>query len=1118
MVAATDSITLDTLSIVPNSEILRDAKQNIIPDSLYHINYSKSMLYLKSKTINGGQIAITYRVFPFNFSKPYPEHPVKAKADTFNTGSVFSTYTPVDYNKSEGQKLHVNGNISRGASVGNAQNLVLNSNLNLQLTGELSDGLYIEALLSDKNIPVQPDGYTQQIQEFDQVYIRLFDSIRSLQMGDVEINASNSYFLKFNRRILGGNFVNNRMQLSKSLTATAQVSAAVSKGSFNRTRFSGIEGIQGPYPLKGANNESYIIILAGTEKVFLDGVLLERGENADYVINYNTAELTFTPKHFITKDSRIIAEFEYSDKNYNRFIFYTQAKVKHKRGSFSVQYFNESDAKNQPVNQLLTNKHKQILANAGDNPMQAIVPNFDSVAFNKNMVLYKITDTIVNGISYDTVLVYSTNKDSAFYQAGFALVGKNRGNYIQVITPANGKVFKWLAPVNGVPQGDYEPIQLLIAPKKHQLFIAKTTININARTKALVEVALSDKDINTFSDKDNTDNRGMAVKNYIGHTIPVNKKTIALGLTYEMAQKYFNQVERYRTPEFKRDWNLIKPIFNDEHFLKTDISLHKKSTTQASLISEFLNYGSEYRGYRNSLFADFAFLKFAFTGKVSLLNTTTLTSNTQFYRHNLKLVRHVWRVKLGLSHDFEDNKQKSALTDSLFRLSNKYSLSEVFISNSDSSKNRFSVAYKNRIDYKPFNNSLTPATETNDVVFNSQLGTGKIQSLKSSVVWRNLQIKNNQIGVAKNDGQNLLARIDHQIKMKKRSVSFFTFYEIGTGMETRKEFSYIEVAAGQGIYVWVDYNNNGVPELNEFEVSPFPEEANYLKIYTPTNDYIKVYSLRFNETVKIDPGRVWRNSEGFKKLISRFNNTFTFRAQQKHTANDLMSRINPFPGYVNDTSQINRNISFRNTFSFNRTNPKFGIDYILSSQNRKTLLANGFDVSENNTHTVKLRWNIVTGFLFLNSARVNAQSYSSEFFDNKNYIIESVENSTTLQWQPTTKFRFSVIYSIKNKTNQLGYETVLLQEAGPQIKINSPKQGMVSAKFSVIVNSYNGKVNAPVAYTMLEGYQPGENYRWSVNFSRNINKFLRLNLSYNGRKPADADIIHSGQFSLSAFF
>ena len=1114
-----DSVVLDTLSIEPGSQLLRNAQDDIIPDSMYVINFSKSTLYPAHISLLNQPISITYRVFPYNFSKPYPEYPLQIN-DSQPKPSI--NYNPTivhgGYSDDSSSKLQVNGTLSRGLSVGNTQNAVVNSNLNMQLTGELSPGLYIEALLADKNIPIQPDGYTQQIQEFDQVYIRVFDSVRSLQMGDVEINAVHSDFLKFNRKILGGNFMHQHMQFSENTSAKSQVSAAVSKGNYNRIEFQGIEGIQGPYPLTGANNETYIIILAGTEKIYLDGVLLERGENADYVINYNTAELVFTPAHFINKDSRIIAEFEYSDKNYNRFILYTQNEVKHKKGSYFVQYFNEGDAKNQPVNQLLTDEHKHILANAGDDPLKAIVPNFDSIAFNSNLVLYKLVDTVSNGIYYDSVLVYSTNVDSAFYQAGFALVGENRGNYIQVITAANGKVFKWVAPNESIPQGNYEPVQLLIAPQKHQIAIAKTEFSFTDRTHASIELAVSEKNTNTFSADNTASTKGIAIKNFVEHSIPLQTKKVDLSFTYELAQKQFSPVDRYKSAEFNRDWNIFTPFYNDEHFLQATISLSEKKNTRASFVTEHLNYGQFYQGYRNTGFVNLNFYKFAFTGKASILNSAEADANTRFYRHNLKLTRPVWKVVLGAMHDFEDNQQKSSLSDSLTLRSKKYSAAEVFVSNNDSSIQLYSLAFKNRVDFLPFQNKLTPATETNDVVFNTQLGSGKVQQLKTTLIYRELGVKNSTIDVVNTNEKNLLGRIDHQLKFKKNALNFFTFYEIGTGLETRKEFSYIEVAAGQGIYVWVDYNNNNIPELNEFEVSPFPEEANYLKLYTPTNDYIKVYDIKFNETVKLDPSRIWQNEEGYKKFISRFSNTFTFRAQQKHTQNDLLSRISPLPGYVNDTLQMNRNISFRNTLSFNRTHPKFGVDYSYSLQNQKILMQNGFDASESLLHQIKMRWNITSEVLLLNDVGMQSQSYLSDYFTNKNYLIETLENGVTLQWQPTTKFRALLIYNVKNKANQMGTETAQLHEAGPEIKINSPKQGMISGKISIIFNEYSGELNAPVAYTMLEGYQPGENYRWSVNFSRNINKFLRINLSYTGRKPADSEVIHTGQFSASAYF
>ena len=83
-------------------------------------------------------------------------------------------------------------------------------------------------------------------------------------------------------------------------------------------------------------------------------------------------------------------------------------------------------------------------------------------------------DTLFNGI-HDSIYVYSTDPVNAKYSLAFASVGVNKGNYIPLFNAANGQVFQWVQPINGIRQGNYEPATFLVTPKKQQVMTVGAT-------------------------------------------------------------------------------------------------------------------------------------------------------------------------------------------------------------------------------------------------------------------------------------------------------------------------------------------------------------------------------------------------------------------------------------------------------------------------------------------------------------------------------------------------------------------------------------------------------------------------------------------------------------------
>ena len=719
-----DTLFVDSLSLVPGSIHL-----NFYGDSVScQISYSIHAIIFDKNAKRPDSILIKYSVFPYNFEKKYfhkdfnqfvtkdlsrPENPF---AITFNDNTANSNLFMND-------ALNKNGSISRGITFGNNQDVVVNSNLNLQVSGKLTPEIDMVMAATDNNIPFQPDGTTAQLQEFDKVYIQLSDKSSKLVVGDFQLaRPSNSYFMNFYKRAQGAFISNTYIDTSgkKAVIFKTQLAGAVSKGKFARNVVFGNENNQGPYRLTGAASEPFIIVLSGTEKIYIDGKLLQRGQENDYIIDYNSAEITFTARQIITKDKRIVAEFQYAERNYGRSLFFAGEEIEVGKLKIFGNFFSEQDNKNRPLQQNLTQSQKTILFNIGDTIGKAYFSGAEPADFNNSDVFYWRKDSVVNSILYKDIFLYSTSSDSAKYRVKFSIVGANKGNYIQISSSANGKVYKWVAPNSaGQLQGNYEPVIPLVTPKQNQMLTTGFEYNFNKNHNLIMEGVYTKNDINTFSPYNGSNDQGAGYK-FKSNNITLlqqdstikNSLRFIYNLNYEYLQKDFVQVERFRSVEFQRDWNrpYVDVINTDQNIVSGEIGIEKINRFRLIYgVNSFLE-GHFFSGYKQQALAYFKQNKFMAQYNGSYLTTKNNPLNTAFYRHKSLVSQGIGGIKLNLIDEFENNKFKVDTSGYLLPRTYQFWEWEANITNADTSRNRMKIFYRERRDKQAYSNEIKDST------------------------------------------------------------------------------------------------------------------------------------------------------------------------------------------------------------------------------------------------------------------------------------------------------------------------------------------------------------------------------------------------------------------------
>lgn len=1108
-----DTVQIDSISISPyNFKVLNELNQKI-DSTNYTVDFAKSILVLDAEKYS--KITIEYKALPSFLTKTYsvfdkslivPKSTDLSRLYSAKGRTQHNVFAPFD-------GLNTSGSISRGVTVGNNQDATVNSNLDLQISGKLSEKVQLRASITDSNIPLQENGYTQRLDEFDRVFIELFSDNWSVKAGDINLQNTESQFLRFNKKVAGLQLDVNLENDENDVNIFA--SGALVRGQFSQNQFVGQEGNQGPYKITGTNPntlaEQYVLLISGSERVFVNGVLLKRGENNDYIIDYNTAEITFMPTYPITANMRITVEYQKAERNYTRFVTYNGVEYNTDKFNIGFGFYNENDAKNQSLQQDLSNNQKEVLSLAGDDLSKMNVTSAYAEAYEEHKILYK--KEMQNG---EEVFIFSNDETDNLFNVRFTFVGANNGNYQIKTTIASGRVYEYVEPINGIPQGEYNPVVRLVAPEKLQIAVLNLSYSPNRKTSIKSEVAYSANDKNLFSSVDDNDNNGVATKLNWEQLLSDKKWQLKSNIDYEFIQQNFKTIERYRTIEFARDWDLINPLGNQQ-FLSVGLSYSNPIKGKVNYKFNWLDFSKNFNGAKHNFLGDLKFNKTKINAVGSYLNNDSEIAKTQFFRWYSSVNQHFKKSWVGVKFNVESNKRKNKLTDILSGLSHKYIESEAYVGVGDTAKVYAEFGYNHRITDSLRNTKLARVNNANTYFLRSQLIQNKNANLSLFVNYRTVNHKNplSVFEQRPTKEESLNSRLSYRQQVFKNIVTLQTVYETNSGNLPQQEFSYLQVDTGLGFYTWNDYNNNGIQELDEFEVAQFQDEANYVRVLLPTINFIKTHRNKFSQSLTINPAN-WSNQKGIKKVLSHFTNQSFVLIDNNKKREGANFDLDPFK-INNDVLSLTLNL--KNSLFFNRGKQKYSTTYTFVTTKNKNAFSIGDQEQALTSHQLLFNHRVGKFWLFDLKTALTENKSVSERFSSRNYTLDNMELNPKISYLYSKNSRLELLYHFKSKDNQLGdLETLTSHNFGANAIFAKNQKYSLNASVKLVLNTFNGNLNSPVAYQMLEGLQPGTNYTWNLSLQRRITSYLDLNINYLGRKSETAKAIHTGTVQLRASF
>jgi hypothetical protein len=1077
------------------------------------------------------RLTVTYRAVPMNFKHEYSLRHIEILRDSLGKEKpvISQLSTKLFTDDFFGSGLQKSGSIVRGFSVGSNRDLSLNSGFRMQLAGKLAQDVDVTAALTDENSPLQPEGTTKTLQEVDKVYVEIKYPHYSATLGDFNLQIDQKEggeFGRLNRKLQGGRGTASFDRIGGSdLDGSMSLTGATARGKYATNQFQGIEGVQGPYRLTGNNGENRLIIIAGSERVYLDGELMTRGEVNDYVIDYASGEITFSSKRLITAASRITVDFEYSDQQFVRNLIAgsVSSNALGKNLNLNISFAQEADDPDSPIDFSLNDSTRAILRQSGADRMKASVSGIVKV---DSAGQYVLRDTLIAGKHY-SILEYSPGDLLAFYLASFSPVDSMPADSAGYVRIAAGQ-FRFA----GVGQGNYLPLRFLPMPQLHKVIDINGQVSISSDFSLSGEYAMSRFDQNRFSNQEGSSLQGGALNfaaQYNPKQLLVGKTNIGeldVRLSERFVDRRFLALDRANEVEFNRKWNLTEAATTDEEIQELSFAYRPTRSISGAITYGELNRPGEVHSTRTQLvlgLADSSLPRIQY--QIEKINTsnTLLQDESHWIRQRGTTEYEIAQWRPGFRIEAEERIETPTGRDSMSQGSFRYLEIAPRLTTAEFAKMTVSTELQLRTEDSADVGILSRASRSVTQLYTWQLNNYQLISSTLSLSIRSVEFTEDFKQRGNLNSEAVLVRSQTRFAPFQRAIETDIYYEFSNQRSAQFERIFVRVTPGSGNYRYLgDKNGNGVVDENDFELTRF--DGDYIVVYLPSDQLYPVADLKASIRLRLQPARLIPiSSEWFNKVMRAISTETYLRVDEKSKDTDTKQiYLLNFSHFLNNQTTIagSQKIT-QDVFLFeNNSDLSFRFRYI--EQFGLTQFVSGIEESYVQERSIRVRSQLVQEIGnqtdFINKTdQVSAFPTTTRERDLvSNALLSDFSYKPALNWEVGFNFGVTEIVNRFGGTNA----TANINEEGLRIIQSFPGVGQLRAEVNreevVLVNIKDPTLSLPYEFT--EGKVTGQSYLWQLIFDYRITSNLQLSINYNGRNEGGRTPVHFARMEAKAFF